>query len=112
VSYYIYVTRQPDLSEDPEPISRGEWEAIVAGDPTLEIREPPNKNPCDPGVYAAWTAHPSGDLFWFELSEGRIGVNLHAGSIGRPIDPAVLAKLRRFALALRARIISELGENF
>jgi hypothetical protein len=115
VSYYIYVTRNPDFLEDPEsapdPISRDEWEAIIAVDETLEIVEPPNKNPNDPGVYAVWNGHPSGDLFWFDLSEGRISVNLHGGAIGEEIDPAVLARMRRFALKLRAQIISELGEK-
>lgn len=112
MSYYLFVTRKPDPTEDDGPeISALEWQAVVAADPALVLADPPGKKPHDQGIYAVWNGHPCGYPIWFELREGSVAVNLHAGAVGGEIDREILAKLRSFARQLKSNIVSELGEQ-
>ncbi|HXQ39927.1 MAG TPA: hypothetical protein VN821_01575 [Candidatus Udaeobacter sp.] len=102
---YVLVTRKEGPLDDAGPqITRDEWLRLVANDPDLSLQDPPDRSPADKAVYAAWTNYPGGYAAWFGLVNGNIEV--------KGIDDALLGKLRAFAAALGARIISEEGEEF
>src|ERR1700679_621396 len=103
MSIYVYVTRKPDPLDEGDPvISADEWTRLVAADPDLKIVTPPGYS--GTGIYAEWASFPGGYAAWFCLDDGNIEV--------KGIDDAILGKLRNFAQALDARIVSEEGEEF
>lgn len=102
---YVYVTRKPDPLESKGPeIGRAEWIRLVAEDPDLTLKEPPNLSPRDEGIYAAWSGYSGGYDVWFSLWDGNVEV--------KNPDDEIIDKLRFFAGKLNARIVSEEGEEF
>jgi hypothetical protein len=105
VSIYVFVTRRNDpLDETGPAITEDEWLKLVRDDPDLSKEEPPDRFPRDNTSYAAWKNYPGGYTAWFGLAGGNIEI--------KGIDEALLGKLRSFAKALNARIVSEEGEEF
>lgn len=106
LSIYVYVMRRADPLDDPGPqITRDEWLSLVADDPDLSLEDPPDRFPgYKDAVYAAWKNYPGGYPAWFVWFRGNIEV--------KGLDDDLLGKLRAFAAALNARIVSELDEEF
>jgi hypothetical protein len=106
MSIYVYVTRRADPFDDAGPsITRDEWLDVVAKDADLSVEDPPDRFPgYKDAVYVAWNGYPEGYTAWFVWFKGNIEV--------KNIDDAMLGKLRVFASALKARIVSELDEEF
>ena len=105
MSIYVYVTRKEDpLADDGDSITLNEWTSLVEADPDLAFAEPDDKRPADKTTYAVWSTYPGGYPAWFGLADGNIEV--------KSLDDALLSKLRTFAHALGARIVSEEGDVF
>ena len=106
MSTYIYVTRRADpLDDDGSQITRDEWLQLIASDPDLTPEDPPDRFPgYKDAIYAAWKNYPGGYPAWFVWFKGNIEI--------KGLDDDLLRKLRAFATALNARIVSEEGEEF
>jgi hypothetical protein len=100
MGWEFHITRADDWSESAEkPISAAEWLAVVAEDPELHIDE-------DNGPYfAVWSGpctYPDGG--WFDWADGFI-------STKNP-DSAILGKMLRLAVKLRASVQDDEGDVF
>jgi hypothetical protein len=103
---YVYVTRRADPFDHTGPqITRDEWLKLVASDADLSLEDAPDRFPgYKDAVYVTWKSYPGGYPAWFVWFKGNIEV--------KGLDDDLLGKLRAFASAFDARIVSELGETF
>ena len=106
VYYYISPNSGPFVKEGRREITEVEWQAAVAADPDLELKQPEESGPrgADCGLWAVWHSYPGGYPGWFVL--------LKNGDVeAKGMDEAIFGKFKQLASALGARIFCETGEE-
>jgi len=111
MGYDLHITRADEWTEsESSPITLDEWRAYVRGDPDLEIAGSEATNPVAAEVsavgaegLAVWVLAPD-RLCVFDYYEGRIDV--------KNPDEQVIAKMRRIATRLAARVQGDDGEFY
>ena len=109
MGYDLHITRARSwLESESWPITEGEWRALVASDPALEVTgvaeagSGPVVRYENPGL-ARWR-HPDGEEVWFDLRDGRVVVK-------NPDEPTI-AKMIAVASQLGARVVGDEGEVY
>ena len=111
MGYEVHITRKQEWSDPDGPrISADEWREYVASDRELvmtgiaEAETPEGIIQIKDPLLAEWRAHPRAEQVWISYFEGNL-------SIKNP-DEECLAKMRRIAKALDARVQGDDGEFY
>jgi hypothetical protein len=100
MGYDLHITRAQDWSDSEKtPITKEEWEAIVAADPELRLRTDNHDS------FANWIDPVSEkERGWFAWSDGKIST--------KNLDRAHLAKMLQIAGHLGAKVQGDDGEQY
>ena len=100
MAYDLHITRADDWSDSEKfPITKDEWEAIIAADPELRL------DSINGDSFAYWVDRQSGKKRgWFEWSDGEIST--------RYPDRAQLGKMLQLAQQLGAQVQGDDGEKY
>jgi hypothetical protein len=108
MGYDFHITRAPSWLDSPtHPISRSEWEALVASDSELEtsandwIEAIPERS-IERTYATVWIAHPDRVPFWYDDGEIK----------AKNADTPTRRKMVEIALRLDARVFGDDGEEY
>jgi len=106
MGYDVHITRAQDWTESHDhPITLEEWQAYLRSD--REMRLDNAEGTTSPGL-AVWTAWKKdgadGGHAWFSYDDGEITV--------KDPDREIVRKMFRIAVALKARVQGDDGENY
>jgi hypothetical protein len=112
MGYDVHITRKKDwFDEDGPPITEDEWRAYVASDLEMIISGvAEHTNPQGESIrlthplLTEWRRHSSGSVVWFSYFEGNLTV--------KNPDDECIAKMRRVAARLQARVQGDEGEIY
>jgi len=112
MGYDVHITRKEEWSDEKgPPITEAEWQAYVKSDPEMVITgAAEHTNPQGETIrltqplLTEWRHHSSGHAVWFSYFEGSLCV--------KNPDDECLAKMRRIATRLHARVQGDEGEFY
>ena len=110
MSIHVFITRKENPIEDAGPaITEQEWRSVATDSP--DFRLPTTEDLADsdyPGGPTErdliWTGHNEEPVVWFVWYDGQVEVE--------NADESVVARMKRLAELLGARVVSETGEQF
>ncbi|HET6575357.1 MAG TPA: hypothetical protein VFG68_17250 [Fimbriiglobus sp.] len=116
MGYDLHITRAQHWTDSKsKPIRLPEWLAYLGSDPEMrldnvavaKVKGKPVLAYENEGlaVWTAWSKHePDGNMAWFDHRDSEIVV--------KNPDEEIIAKMKRIAKALKARVIGDEGETY
>ena len=114
MGYDVHITRASDWADSRSaPIALDDWLAVVRADAEMRLDGFAEASTPDGTIrytnegLAVWTSysgHPDGRTAWFDYRRGRIVV--------KNPDDEIVAKMKRLAAALGARVIGDEGREY